>query len=147
MVDNTQLALMVGGDLCATDDIPSGVAAGAKVQRVKVGFGVDGSYVDAAVSAPLPVAQTCTGSTVTGVASSATNVMLLAANTNRRQAIVFNDSTSVLYVKLGTVAAATSYSYQVPAGGYLELPVPVYTGQIDGIWSTANGTAMVTELT
>ena len=39
----------------ATDDIASGVAAGAKVQRIKTGFGVDGSYEDVTDTNGLPV--------------------------------------------------------------------------------------------
>ena len=52
MADNTLLNIGSGGDLIATDDI-----AGVKVQRVKVGFGVDGTYTDSALTNPLPVQQ------------------------------------------------------------------------------------------
>ena len=57
MADNTQLeqAQTPLGDLIATDDITSGVASGAKAQRVKTGFGPDGSYFDAERAAPFPV--------------------------------------------------------------------------------------------
>ena len=55
MADNTQLnASTTVGDVMATDDIGGGV----KVQREKVGFGVDGSYADVSAGNPLPVAQT-----------------------------------------------------------------------------------------
>ena len=46
------------GDTIATDDIASNstsVAAGAKVQRVKPGFGGDGEYTDVSEDDPLPV--------------------------------------------------------------------------------------------
>lgn len=46
MADNTELNSGTGGDTIATDDVVGGVAAGAKVQRVKAGFGADNSYAD-----------------------------------------------------------------------------------------------------
>lgn len=86
-------------------------------------------------------------SAVTSVASSATNVTILASNATRKQAAVYNESTQILYLKLGTTASVTSYTVQIPASGYYELPgITVYTGQIDGIWASANGNARVTEL-
>lgn len=85
---------------------------------------------------------------VTSVAAAAVNTTLLAANTDRRGATVFNDSASaILYLKLGATASTTSYTVQIPPNNYYELPSPVYTGVIDGIWSAAVGNARVTELT
>lgn len=46
MADNTTLNSGSGGDTIAADDITSGVANGAKVQRTKAGFGADNSYAD-----------------------------------------------------------------------------------------------------
>lgn len=86
-------------------------------------------------------------STLANVASSATSVTLQAANPKRRGWLVFNDSTAILYVKFGATASATSYVVQIAAGGYYEMPNPIYTGVIDGIWASANGNARVTELT
>ena len=86
--------------------------------------------------------------TLTNVASSATPVSLLASNTSRLGAIIFNDSTQVLYVKFGATASATSFTYKLNAGDTLELmQFPIYTGAIDGIWASANGNARITELT
>jgi hypothetical protein len=83
---------------------------------------------------------------VTQVASSATNVTLLASNAARRGAAVYNDSVKKLYVKLGSVASLTSYTKQLDADEYWEIPFG-YTGQIDGLWASAQGNAYVTELT
>lgn len=83
--------------------------------------------------------------TLANVASSATNVTLLAANTARLGATITNDSTQVLYVKFGATASATSYTVQIAAGGYYEVPQPVFTGKLDGLWASANGNARVTE--
>jgi len=87
-----------------------------------------------------------TTGTITQVASAITSQQLLAANSSRLGMIVFNDSTQVLYLKLGATASVTSYTVPVPAQGYWELPVR-YTGPIDGIWPAVNGNAYVTELT
>lgn len=47
MADNTTLDSGAGGDVIATDDVTdAGVANGAKVQRVKAGFGTDNAYAD-----------------------------------------------------------------------------------------------------
>ena len=55
MTDNTKLNKPTSdGDIIATDDITGGVADGAKVQRIKSGHGVGGSYVDTSDADPLP---------------------------------------------------------------------------------------------
>jgi len=84
---------------------------------------------------------------VSAVASSATNVTLKAANVNRKGLCISNDSTAVLYVKFGATASATSYTVKMAAGGYYEMAFPCYTGIVDGIWASANGSAYITELT
>lgn len=84
------------------------------------------------------------GSTTT-VAASASSVTLLAANSARYGATVFNDSTSVLYLKLGATASNTSYTVKMDAGDYFECPYE-YTGIIDGIWVSATGNARITEI-
>lgn len=55
MADNTQLNAGTGGDLIAADDVATGVAAGAKVQRVKAGHGADGTFFDPSPATPFPV--------------------------------------------------------------------------------------------
>ena len=84
--------------------------------------------------------------TLSNVSSSATNVTVLAANTARLGASVVNDSTQVLYLKMGTTASTTSYTVKLAAGAYYEVPFG-YTGILDGLWASANGSARVTELT
>lgn len=85
--------------------------------------------------------------TLTNVAASATSVQLLAANNNRRQAIFYNDSDKNAYLKLGTTASSTSFSYLLVPGATLELPKPIYTGRIDCIWAAGpTGSMRITEL-
>lgn len=90
----------------------------------------------------MPSASTATTSSV---ASSATSVTLLSANSQRIAASVFNDSSAILYLKFGTTASTSSYKVQIAAGGYYELPQPIYTGRVDGIWASANGNARISE--
>ena len=87
-------------------------------------------------------------SAVTAVADNAASVTVLASNANRLGATVTNDSTAILYLKLGATASTTSYTVQVPPTGYYEVPFG-YTGVIDGIWATDpnTGSARVTEIT
>ena len=99
-------------------------------------FKSDGSMV---------VAFSATTGTQSSVAASASSVTVLAANTARKGAAVFNDSSFELSLMIATGAAsATAFTYRLPAYGYYEIPFG-YTGAIAGIWSTASGSARVTE--
>lgn len=89
----------------------------------------------------MPRAQTAT---LTNVASSASSVNLFAAAGVAQARTIFNDSTQVLYVKFGATASTSSYTVQIPGGGYYEFPQPLYGGQVDGIWASANGNARLT---
>lgn len=94
--------------------------------------------------ATVPLAS---ASALTTVASSAASVTLLTANPSRKAAVFYNASTAVLYIALTSSAATTAaYTMQVPAGGSWTLPA-AYTGQVTGIWASANGNALMTELT
>jgi len=103
---------------------------------------VDGS----AVTQPVITKRSSAG-VQTSVASSASSVTILAANSNRLGATVYNDSTQILYLLLGTGPASTSvYTVQLGSQSYYEVPFN-FTGQLTGIWASANGNARVTELT
>ena len=92
--------------------------------------------------------QKATTATLSNVAGSASSVTLLALNTARLSAVIYNDSTAILYVKFGSTASTTSYTYQLQANMTLELmQIPMYTGIITGIWASATGSARVTEIT
>jgi hypothetical protein len=84
--------------------------------------------------------------TPSNVSAAVADTLLLAANSNRMGATVTNDSVATLYLKLGSGASTTSHTAQIPRGGYYEVPFG-YTGQINGYWSAATGTARVTEIT
>jgi len=87
-----------------------------------------------------------TTAALSNVAASITSVTLLASNTGRKGGTIWNDSTALLYVKLGSTAAATSCTIKMAADSYYEIPFN-YSGIITGIWASATGSARVTEVT
>lgn len=91
-------------------------------------------------------------STVTSVASSATNVTLLAENINRKFFSLSNDSNQDVYVKFGATATSSSFTIKMAKKSgtqlaYYESPNNCYTGKIDAIWDSANGSMRITEIT
>lgn len=90
----------------------------------------------------------CGTATLTNVNDTASNTTLVAATSARKGLMVFNDSTSDLYLKYGATASTTSFTVKIGAGAFWEMPSPIYTGIVDGIWSAdASGAARITELT
>lgn len=85
---------------------------------------------------------------IIAVPASTSSVSLLGANGARKMVTIMNDSASVLYVKFGTTASTSSFTYKVPAQQTLELPSAgvIYTGALDGIWVSAVGNAVITEM-
>mgnify|MGYP000636460424 CR=1 FL=1 len=101
------------------------------------------------ISAGFPInvlLKRATTSTLNNVAGSTSSVTLLAQNSNRINASIFNDSSAILYVKLGTTASTSSFTIRLLPYSYWEIPES-YTGIIDGIWSNSTGYARVDELT
>jgi hypothetical protein len=108
----------------------------------------------------MPISQTDLFSAVNGSSGTAnqtsitsviTPVLILAANTNRRSFTIYNSSTKILYLKLGAYVTGATQSQAIadsgiviPASGIYEPPLN-YTGVINGIWSAANGNAIVQE--
>lgn len=84
--------------------------------------------------------------TLSNVAASASSVTVLALNANRKGATVYNDSTVVCYLKLGSAASSTSFTVKMQPEAYYEIPFS-YTGILTGIWASATGSARVTEVT
>ncbi len=155
MADNVAYTPGSGATIAA-DDI-----GGVLHQRIKLSIGADGSATDlpfgqavAASSLPVVLAsdvgvdrKRAATSTLSNVSGSASSVTLLSANSSRMGAMIYNDSTAILYVKFGTTASTTSFTVKLYPDAYFNLPDPMYTGRIDGIWASAAGAARVTELT
>ena len=130
-----QGGIAAGSAISTEKPVLVGGSDGTNVQRIKLT--TDGDVVTVNKAAT---------SAVTQVTSSATTVTLKASNTARKGLTVMNDSTAILYLKLGATASATSYTVKMAAGAYYELPFG-YSGVVDGIWASANGFAYVTEIT
>lgn len=92
--------------------------------------------------------QKASTGTLANVSGSASSVTILAANSARLGATIFNDADAFLYLKYGTTASTTSFTVRLNPYDYYEVTGPyLYTGRIDGIWSNAVGAARVTENT
>ena len=89
--------------------------------------------------------STLVSDTPTSVSSLAATQTLIAANANRRSLTIFNNSTAILYVGFGASATRVGAKVPVGAGGFYEMPQPIYTGVISGIWASANGNASIYE--
>lgn len=143
MADDVPITAGSGTNI-ATDDV-----GGRHFQWVKLAFGAADTATIVSIANGLPVDDAvATTATLSNVGDSATNVTIDAANSARKGLILVNDSTASVYVKYGATASATSYTVFLGPGAYWEMPKPIYTGIIDGIWtSDAGGNMRVTELT
>lgn len=104
-----------------------------------------GSNNDVTVSGAVTATpEKASSATLANVSTSTSSATLLASNSARKKAVIVNDSTAILYVKFGTTASATSYSYLLQPNDTLE--EVTYTGRIDGILASGTGTARTTEL-
>jgi hypothetical protein len=117
---------------------PSNTAATAADRALVVAISPNNSFT---VSNAKP-----STSTTSSVAGSATNVTLLPSNGTRLGATIYNDSTALLYIKLGALATSTDFTIKLFPMSYWEVPFG-YTGEIDGIWASATGHARIDELT
>jgi hypothetical protein len=84
--------------------------------------------------------------TTSSVAATITNTTLLASNALRLGATVYNDSSNLLYVKLGPTATLADFTIKLFPLSYYEVPYG-YTGEIDAFWSNTGGYARIGELT
>jgi len=84
--------------------------------------------------------------TVTTQALSLTGVALKAANTSRRGLTIYNQTTQVLYVAMGTTATLASFTLIMDVSGYYEAPYG-YNGAYWGLHPVAGtGLVYVTEV-
>lgn len=143
-----------------TNTQPTGDTVGRSIFH-KITDGTNTAAVKAASTAPVAgdtalvvaispnssistAARVVTTSTPTNVAASITSVTVLAANANRINGYIFNDSTATLTLKYGATASATSMIVKLFTNDVWNID-DGYKGIIDGIWSAATGSARVTE--
>lgn len=84
--------------------------------------------------------------TITSVSASTSSVLLLAANVNRRQIFMINESSSICRIAFGTTASSTVYTIIFLANQSIVLDFPAYDGVINGIWDIAVGNMRITEV-
>lgn len=149
----TGLAAMTGTAVVTMTGSQAAVPGinGSKFPRVDLASVAQNSIATANGTAGSSTIRTSIGgvttATVAAVADSDSNVTLLASSGTRAGATFFNDSPGPLYLKFGTTATTTtSFTVKIAPGGFYELPGPhIYTGNIDGIWtSSASGNCLVT---
>lgn len=106
------------------------------------------------VSGPLTDAQLRAGAvpvsfggsplaTVTNVSVGTSSTTLSASNSGKVRVIIYNE-TGTLFIKLGTTASSSSYSYKVGASTVTE--IVGYTGLISGIKGSGTTAVLVTEI-
>jgi hypothetical protein len=142
------VAQATAANLRAQTSAESATAAAVPANAMMVG-GTDGTNLRAIkvdASGRVVTTQVSGTATISRVATSGTSAQLLAANTSRTGVIIVNESTSVMYIKYGTTASATSYTYRVASNGTVEIGFG-YTGRIDAILVSGSGNAQITEMT
>lgn len=78
---------------------------------------------------------------------STTAVIIVSGNLDRMGLTIFNDSTGSLMIRLGVGVTPVLFTVRLTSQDYYELPFPVYTGDVWGIWNDAGpGNALSTEL-
>lgn len=80
------------------------------------------------------------------VPAAITDTMLLPSNSIRLGATIYNNSMHFLFLRLGSSVSLADFTVKLFPLSYYEVPYG-YTGQINGIWSNAIGSAKITELT
>lgn len=94
---------------------------------------------------PLPMKDIRTSvGTVVALTASVTSQTLRSANAARIGMIVYNDSPATAFVKFGSPVASNDWSLKLYADDCQEVPT-WWTGIIDIIWTSATGSARVTE--
>lgn len=91
------------------------------------------------------LAAVASTATITRVATSAVSTTLLAANVNRKKAIIVTETGTSNFVAFGSAASSTNYTYFLTSAATLE--VTGWTGSITLVRSSGTGNVQVTELT
>ncbi len=104
--------------------------------------------IDPGIVFPITIEQP-PDSTVVAIAQTTSSAVLAAANADRRGLSIYNNSNRVMFVRASAGAATLSnWTVRLGRNDYYELPFPVYTGEVTGIWASGSGgSAQVTEFT
>lgn len=147
-VDGSGTALPVSN---ASLPLPTGASTAAKQPALGTAGSASADVITVqgiASGTVLPIkASRSSAATKANVSASASSVTILALNTNRLGASIYNDSSAILYLDTsGGTATSTSHTLAMAANSYFELPFNL-TGLITGIWANATGAARIVEYT
>jgi len=84
-------------------------------------------------------------SNVFKVQANTSPITIVPENHDRRGVTIFNDSSAILYIKLGSNITSDDFSLRLPSYAYYESPYG-YSGIITGYWASTNGYARMTEI-
>ncbi len=134
----TSVSTPVTGTVTANQGTPTVNSTGWPV-KITDGTNVLGTSVN-----PLQtISAVASSSVVTNVTTTGSNLTLLAANPNRKKAVLYCEA-STQYIKLGATASATSYTYKVTTNNTV-IEITNWAGIIDST-GTAGKAILVTEL-
>ena len=72
-------------------------------------------------------------------------ILILSGNSERKGAILVNDSSNSLFLKFGIAGSVTDYSTKLYKRAYYEVPIPIFTGPLYGVWDGVDGSVKLTE--
>lgn len=147
-VANQSVSGTVGASIIG--QLPAGTAVLGSIAALQVTnpWVVTGSVQAVQVGTQITsiLSQTTGTSSTYAVKSSVTAVSIMAANANRRGGTIFNNTSTMSFVQLGTVVTSSLYTLKMADQGYYELPFG-YTGVVGGITASNAGIWTVTEFT
>ncbi len=107
------------------------------------------SYPVSNLPAVQPVSQQPAASaTITmSVAISSSSVQVAGANPSRKGMMIYNASSSIVYIAYDATASTTHITFPIPASSTWTMPAPFYAGSIAAVrGSTGDGKLYLTEL-
>jgi hypothetical protein len=80
--------------------------------------------------------------------TTAPQLLLSSSRDARSHASIYNDAQGSLYITFGggavnALSVTGTFDVKLTSGSYYELPKPIWTGEIWGIWDTAGGWARI----
>ncbi len=81
------------------------------------------------------------------ITGSLSTSVVLPENSSRRMASFYMHSEAEFFLKLGTGATTIDFAVKLGSGSYYELPLPIYTGSISGVFTKTTGSLHIAEWT
>lgn len=146
---------VVGGGAGGATQVEGVDAAGGTTSSNPIQLaGLSGTTVVALVATSagalsvIPTLAKTTTAALSNVNYSGSNQTVVASNASRIGLMLFNDTDGSLFLKYGSGSSSSSFTVKVAAGGYWEMPQPIFTGILTGTGTGGStGATRVTELT